>query len=356
VFQDTQGANYGFLKDGDTYTIINVPNVPGAVFTEPRGINDNGQIVGWFSDAGVLRGFLKDGAMFTTFDVPGPGGVNTGTKMTLPHSINNAGQIVGWFRDASGVDHGFLKEGETFTQIDPPNAIFTRAHGINDDGQIVGWYRHTELRDHGFLDNDGTFTTFDAPNAMLTVPYSINNTGQNVGYFQGPIGDQGFLKSGDTYSIIAVPGGTDTKPYGINNAGQIVGTFLGTATYQGFVATPTAVDMTPPLITVAASPSTLAPPNGKRVAVTVTGKITDSGGSGVQAGSAAYVVMDEYGQLQPSGSLTLEADGSYAFTVALEASRRGNDQDGRHYTIAVSAKDNIGNPGFKSATVTVPHG
>ena len=111
VFQDTQGANYGFLKDGDTYTIINVPNVPGAVFTEPRGINDNGQIVGWFSDAGVLHGFLKDGAMFTTFDVPGPGGVNTGTKFTFPHSINNAGQIVGWFRDASGVDHGFLKEG-----------------------------------------------------------------------------------------------------------------------------------------------------------------------------------------------------------------------------------------------------
>jgi hypothetical protein len=46
----------------------------------------------------------------------------------------------------------------------------------------------------------------------------------------------------------------------------------------------------------------------------------------------------------------------YTFTVALEASRRGNDQDGRHYPIAVSAKDNLGNPGFKTATVTVPHG
>jgi hypothetical protein len=80
------------------------------------------------------------------------------------------------------------------------------------------------------------------------------------------------------------------------------------------------------------------------------------GGSGVKVGSAAYVVMDEYGQIQPGGSLTLDAGGGYAFTVALEASRRGNDQDGRHYTIAVSAKDNLGNPGFKSATVTVPHG
>jgi hypothetical protein len=68
-----------------------------------------------------------------------------------------------------------------------------------------------------------------------------------------------------------------------------------------------------------------------------------------------YVVMDEYSQIQPSGNLTLGAGGSFAFTVALEASRRGNDSDGRHYTIAVSAKDNLGNPGFKSATVTVPH-
>jgi hypothetical protein len=101
------------------------------------------------------------------------------------------------------------------------------------------------------------FTT--ASNAMLTIPFGINNAGQMVGYFQGPIGDQGFLKSGDTYSIIAVPGGTDTKPYGINNAGQIVGTFLGTATYQGFVATPVVVDMSPPLMTVSASPATLSP-------------------------------------------------------------------------------------------------
>jgi hypothetical protein len=49
-------------------------------------------------------------------------------------------------------------------------------------------------------------------------------------------------------------------------------------------------------------------------------------------------------------------DGRFSFTVALDASRRGNDADGRHYTIAVSAKDNLGNPGFKSTLVTVPHG
>jgi hypothetical protein len=112
------------------------------------------------------------------------------------------------------------------------------------------------------------------------------------------------------------------------------------------------VDKIPPVITVAASPATLSPPNGRLVPVTVSGTITDrSNGSGVQA--STYQVIDEYGQIQPSGSVTL-VDGTYTFTVALQASRRGNDPDGRHYMIAVSARDMAGNLGGASATVTVP--
>jgi len=110
-----------------------------------------------------------------------------------------------------------------------------------------------------------------------------------------------------------------------------------------------------PVITVSASPATLAPPNGRLVTVAVSGAITDgANGSGVQA--STYQVTDEYGQIQPSGNLTLGADGSYAFTVVLAASRDGNDQDGRHYTIAVSANDKAGNLGMASTLVTVPHG
>jgi hypothetical protein len=85
----------------------------------------------------------------------------------------------------------------------------------------------------------------------------------------------------------------------------------------------------------------------------VSGTVADElDGSGVQA--SMYQVIDECVQVQPSGSFIPGADGIYAFTVALQASRRGNDQDGRHYMIAVSAKDNAGNLGGASATVTVP--
>src|SRR5215472_13788155 len=55
------------------------------------------QIVGSFEDATFrTHGFLKDGATFTTIDVPGATGI------TLAFGINDAGQIVGVFSDARG--------------------------------------------------------------------------------------------------------------------------------------------------------------------------------------------------------------------------------------------------------------
>ena len=52
-----------------TFTTI---DVPGAVFTAPRGINDAGQIVGEFSGPdGHNHGFLDVGGTFNTIDVPG---------------------------------------------------------------------------------------------------------------------------------------------------------------------------------------------------------------------------------------------------------------------------------------------
>lgn len=53
-----------------------------------------------------------------------------------------------------------------------------------------------------------------------------------------------------------------------------------------------------------ANPNTLWPPNGKSVPVTVSGVINDTS-SGVNASTAAYSVTDEYGEIQPSGPITL---------------------------------------------------
>jgi hypothetical protein len=114
------------------------------------------------------------------------------------------------------------------------------------------------------------------------------------------------------------------------------------------------VDVVPPVVTVSASPSVLWPPNGRLVPVTISGTITDAA-SGVDASSATFRVLDEYGQAQPGGAVVLGAGGSYSFTVMLEASRRGDDRNGRLYTVTVTARDIAGNAGTANGFVTVPH-
>ena len=113
-------------------------------------------------------------------------------------------------------------------------------------------------------------------------------------------------------------------------------------------------DTTPPVITLSATPKGLWPQNGLMRPVTISGTITDTG-SGVNASTATYVVTDEYGEIQPTGAITLDPGGSYSFTVLLQASRRGSDFDGRRYMIAVRAKDNAGNGASKTSVVIVPH-
>ena len=113
------------------------------------------------------------------------------------------------------------------------------------------------------------------------------------------------------------------------------------------------LDITPPVITSSTMPEMLWPPNGTMHVVTVSGTITDTG-SGVDPTSAVYSVRDEYGDVQPTGSITLDAEGRYTFMVLLQASRRGSDHDGRHYTVTVSVQDVVGNRASSDSIVTVP--
>jgi len=63
----------------------------------------------------------------------------------------------------------------------------------------------------------------------------------------------------------------------------------------------------------------------------------------IQAGSASYVLTDEYGEFSYTGSIT---GGTYSIPLSLRASRNGYDLDGRPYTFTVTATNGGG------ATVT----
>jgi hypothetical protein len=114
------------------------------------------------------------------------------------------------------------------------------------------------------------------------------------------------------------------------------------------------IDKTSPVVTIAPNPSTLWPPDGKMVPVTVSGTMTDNL-SGINPSSASFRVVDGYGAVQPSGSVAVSASGSYSFPISLEARRAGTDKNGRTYTITVTTQDNAGNQSSASTTVVVPH-
>lgn len=114
------------------------------------------------------------------------------------------------------------------------------------------------------------------------------------------------------------------------------------------------IDSTPPTITVATSSPTLWPPNGKFVPNNISGMVAD-GLSGIDPSTVTFRVVDKYGQVQPTGVVSVGPNGQFAFSVVLEASRLGQDLDGREYQIIVSCKDMAGNEASASTMVIVPH-
>lgn len=145
------GTYYGNINnDGDTWHGLLLDkngfftiDVPGSNWTFASGINDNGMVVGYYSDSIRSYGFLLIGDTFSTIDLPGSTYFNA-------NGINNINQIVGLYSYGGGV-HGFLLDDSNFSTIDFPGALHTHAYGINDAAQVVGLYYDVNNKAHGFI-------------------------------------------------------------------------------------------------------------------------------------------------------------------------------------------------------------
>jgi len=99
---NADGHVYGFVRNrpGEFQT-INFPG-HGLVCTGARWINEKGDIVGVYGRncAGVRQGYLLRQGKFVTIDPPG-------AVDTQADAINDDGQIVGMYTDRAGVIHGY---------------------------------------------------------------------------------------------------------------------------------------------------------------------------------------------------------------------------------------------------------
>ncbi len=93
-------------------TIPTVPGETGAtfVFSQILGVNDKGIAVGYYGDStGSQHGFIynTNTGTYTYLDDPNEQFFN-GVEVTQITGINNAGEITGFYTDASGEAHGFV--------------------------------------------------------------------------------------------------------------------------------------------------------------------------------------------------------------------------------------------------------
>jgi probable HAF family extracellular repeat protein len=205
--------------------------------TLARDINDTGQIVGDYESfqAVFTTGFMYQNGTFTTINFPG-------ANYTVATGINNAGEVVGYYADGFTKVHGFTYDNGTFTTIDSPNGLGTWISGINSKGQIVGYYSDALSVFHGLVYDHGTFTTLDDPDAGVlgsTRLFGINDAGQIVGQASSPInGAQGFVYGDGQFSMLVdASNGISPTPAAINSSGEIAGTAVVNGLSYGFVYT-----------------------------------------------------------------------------------------------------------------------
>jgi len=144
------GSFTGFLYSNGTYSPI---NVPGSSYTQAYDINDLGDIVGFFTYAGeittqYIHSFVYRNGLYSVFDVPDA--VQTYPYGTIVTGINNAGDMVGFYESPSGRG-SFAYSGGVFSTIAVPGAFeSTTAFHINNAGQVVGQYS-ADGSSRGFL-------------------------------------------------------------------------------------------------------------------------------------------------------------------------------------------------------------
>lgn len=221
-------------------------------FNQLLGINDQGQIAGYFG-AGTSatvhpnRGYVAfppyNNAIGNFHNENFPGAAQTQVI-----GINNSGTTVGFYADAAGDNFGFVRWHGVFRAVIDPNTPAATAAapqvnqllGLNNDGLAVGFYTDSSGNPHGYtfnFHNDTFHNTVLGLGASAVTTTGINNSGEITGFYQNSTsgGTKSFVQSpGHAPVTFGVAGSGLTQSFGINNYGELVGTYAIGGKQYGF--------------------------------------------------------------------------------------------------------------------------
>jgi uncharacterized membrane protein len=206
----------GFLYQAGAYTPIAVPE---AQYNFPTAINDNGEIVGYWSsstiDGDEQNGFVYIGGKYTTLDYPG-------AAATQLLGITDSGEILGSYTNL--LVNGKYQSGSFLYNDGTFHLLPVRGAAINDEGEIAG--SNLDSQDSTYtVDNHGTLTTYHIPlpNAVVT---GFNDAGQVVGEYTVTGNTWGaFVAQGDKVISLTNLNTETASANAINDHGMIVGSY-----------------------------------------------------------------------------------------------------------------------------------
>jgi predicted thioesterase len=322
--------------------------VPGWSFALGLSINAAGVMTGHGETSLGIRGWRAEPGL-PLEELPTLGGA-----VAMTCGINDKGQIAGLSTNALGQQHAYRVDprsdgtGFDVTDIVPLDgaAGLGRACAINAAGR-VGGNSSDGSAIRAFVSDGGPSVNVDTFGSVQSTVESMSGS-FSVGWFIGALGPRAFVHtnadgSADLNDLLTPgTGWILQQAFAVNKVGQIAGIGTLNGVRRAFRLTPTTPppDETAPVISaVSATPSTVSPPKGQLVDVTVAVTATDD----VDAMPVCTV-----SSISATGGTTDD----YSFT-GLAASVRA--VGGRTYTLNVTCADAAGNVSLPSSTdVVVP--
>jgi hypothetical protein len=194
-YTDTSFLDQGFqFRYPNQFSSI---SYPGAADTTPYGINNNGQVVGAWSQGQSQGGFSLTNGVYTSLLYPG-------AELTYPSAVNSAGVIAGsWVTTCSPLCQyeGFFLSGVggSYSEIEYPGATMTHVYGLNDSNQVVGAYVDSSGTSHCWagVPAKNKYINIDYPGSLSCIADGINNKGRITGSYAD--------SNNVTHGFLAVP-------------------------------------------------------------------------------------------------------------------------------------------------------